>query len=52
MTAARILSRKNIGTVTIEAVVRVSQAIDLLSEKIGAVIVLVRSPLEVNERDY
>ncbi len=40
MTAARILSRKNTGTITIKSSEKISQAIDLLSENnIGAVIV-------------
>ena len=40
MTAARILSRKDSGTITIKSNANISKAIDLLSEKnIGAVIV-------------
>ncbi len=40
MTAARILSRKDTGTITIKSGAKISQAIDLLSENnIGAVIV-------------
>ncbi len=40
MTAARILSRKDTGTITIKSSAKISQAIDLLSENnIGAVIV-------------
>ena len=40
MTAARILSRKDTGTITIKASAKISQAINVLSENnIGAVIV-------------